>query len=255
MDVVLAETSLTYKITGGVIDLFFFLGPKPLQLIQQCTDLIGKPFLPPRWSLGYHQCRDGYRTANYSLQVAMNYTDNALPLDVMWSDIDWMEDYLAFTFAGQYDGNRYSITDVIRLTQWLHKRQMKRVYIVDSSIPALLTDYGNVTYYPYELTGFRAYVLHPAGDLPIFNVQWPPVPVAWLDWTNPAVDQWLQDNIALWSTDVGLPDGIWLDMNEPSAFCEGTDHSELHQTIRQSDSLHATRQIAADDECARRTHR
>ena len=84
MDVVLADTSITYKVTGGIIDLFFFLGPAPLQLIQQYTDVIGKPFMPPLWSIGYHQCRDGYPTANYTLQVAKNYTLNRLPLDIMW---------------------------------------------------------------------------------------------------------------------------------------------------------------------------
>ena len=114
-----------------------------------------------------------------------------------------MEHYLAFTSAGQYDRNRYSISDVIRLTQWLHERKMNAFTLVDLSIPAFLTDYGKVTYYPYtSLLASGTYVVHIAGDIPLFNVQWPPVPVVW------TVDQWLQDNIARWLIDVGLPDGI-----------------------------------------------
>ena len=73
---------------SDVIDLIVFFGLKPLDLIQQYTDVAGKPLMPSLWSIGYHQCHDGYRTANYSLQVAMNYTLNALPLDIMWSDIN-----------------------------------------------------------------------------------------------------------------------------------------------------------------------
>ena len=133
-----------------------------------------------------------------------------------------MENYFAFTFAGVHDGNRYNVTDVTTLNQWLDQRHMHHVYIVDPNIPAVLIDYDNVDYYPYtSLLKSGAYVVHPAGDLPLFNRQWPPVVVAWPDWTNPAADNWLTDNIARWGSQVGVPSGAWLDMNEPSAFCAG----------------------------------
>ena len=133
-----------------------------------------------------------------------------------------METYFAFTFAGAKDGNRYNITDVAALNQYLDEHHQHHVYIVDPNIPAVLKDYDNVEYYPYtSLLASGAYVVHPAGDLPLFNRQWPPVVVAWPDWTNPAVDNWLADNIARWGSQVGLPSGAWLDMNEPSTFCPG----------------------------------
>ena len=129
-----------------------------------------------------------------------------------------MEDFVAFTF----DSNRYSTPDVSALITWLHDRHMKHVFIVDCTVPAILSENGQTEYHPYvSLLNSSAYVVHPAGDLPLFNIQWPPVPVAWPDWTNPAIDHWLQENIELWSQGIGIPDGIWLDMNEPSAFCEG----------------------------------
>src|SRR5271167_875807 len=44
---------LTYRTIGGQLDLFFFPGPSPEEVIQQYQQLIGKPFLPAYWALGY----------------------------------------------------------------------------------------------------------------------------------------------------------------------------------------------------------
>ena len=50
--------ALTFRTIGGLLDLYFFLGPEPMSVVEQYTDIIGKPFLVPFWSLGYHQvCR------------------------------------------------------------------------------------------------------------------------------------------------------------------------------------------------------
>jgi alpha-glucosidase (family GH31 glycosyl hydrolase) len=38
---------------------------------------------------------------------------------------------------------------------------------------------------------------------------------------NPAAGQWLQEQLAAWHASVPF-DGLWLDMNEPASFCEGT---------------------------------
>ena len=87
--------ALQYKIVGGVLDFFVFLGPTPANVIAQYTELVGYPRLPPLWSLGFHQCRWGYKTVNFTRLVVENYTSNQLPVRVgfcrpcilLWSHI------------------------------------------------------------------------------------------------------------------------------------------------------------------------
>ncbi len=52
MDVVPAADRLTYRAVGGVLDLFFLLGPTPLDVMDQLTRLVGRPALPAYWALG-----------------------------------------------------------------------------------------------------------------------------------------------------------------------------------------------------------
>lgn len=57
MEVVITGDTLSWRMTGGVIDLYVLMGPSPAQVLEQLTGIIGRPALPPLWSLGFHQCK------------------------------------------------------------------------------------------------------------------------------------------------------------------------------------------------------
>ena len=63
--------AITFRTIGGVLDMYVFLGPKPDDVIQQYTAVIGRPLIPPYWSLGFHLCRYGYNSAT-NLKTVIN---------------------------------------------------------------------------------------------------------------------------------------------------------------------------------------
>lgn len=52
MDVVLQPTSASFRVIGGVLDLYVLAGPTPLAVLEQLTAIIGRPMMVPAWSLG-----------------------------------------------------------------------------------------------------------------------------------------------------------------------------------------------------------
>ena len=77
------QAMLNYRTIGGILDVFFFAGPRPEDVIRQYQEVIGKPYMPPYWGLGFQLCRYGYDTLN-NMRAATLRTINAnIPLDVM----------------------------------------------------------------------------------------------------------------------------------------------------------------------------
>ena len=53
MDVVLTNDTMRFSMIGGVLDMYFLMGPTPFDVTDQLTQIVGRPALPPYWSLGF----------------------------------------------------------------------------------------------------------------------------------------------------------------------------------------------------------
>ena len=73
---------------GGPIDLFFFAGPSPLDVVEQYTKVIGRPPMFDYRVLGFHQSRYGYRNISMIENIVDEYDKAGIPLDTIWFDIE-----------------------------------------------------------------------------------------------------------------------------------------------------------------------
>eukprot|EP00106_Octopus_bimaculoides_P008930 XP_014776372.1 PREDICTED: lysosomal alpha-glucosidase-like [Octopus bimaculoides] len=143
MDVILHPIpALTWRTIGGVLDMYVFLGPKPNDVIQQYTEVIGRPFMPPYWSLGFHLCRYGYPTAKRTLEVMNRVRKAGIPQDIQWNDIDYMYKKRDFSFDLQNFGNQSALVEEI------HSRGMKYIILID---PGIYAGISEKPYIPFKL--------------------------------------------------------------------------------------------------------
>ncbi len=94
---------------------------------EELTKIIGKPALVPEWVLGWHQCKYGWKSSDAAVEVYKNYETNKFPLDVMWADIDYMDEYKDFTIGESW-------RDMDGLIAQLHKDSRYFVPIIDAGI-------------------------------------------------------------------------------------------------------------------------
>ncbi|WP_102029228.1 glycoside hydrolase family 31 protein [Salirhabdus sp. Marseille-P4669] len=218
----------SFEAEGGQLDYYVMAGPEPKQVLEQYTYLTGRMPLPPKWSLGYHQSRYSYETEAEVREIAQNFIDRDIPLDVLYLDIHYMNGYRVFTF----DEERFP--DPKKLIQDLKQMGIRIVPIVDPGVKK------DPEYYVYQeginQDQFCKYI---EGNIYHGEV-WPGIS-AFPDFTDEKARKWWGDKHQFY-TDLGI-EGIWNDMNEPAVFNETktmdvevmhrndgepTTHRELH---------------------------
>ncbi|KAG0344478.1 hypothetical protein BG004_004450 [Podila humilis] len=211
MDVVISPSKLTYKVIGGVFDFTVFLGPSPANVIDQYTELIGRPQMPPAWAMGFHQCRYGYKNIDEVETVAQTYKKEDLPLDGVWIDIDYMDQYRDFTF----DELRFPEPRVKNLANNLAANNQSMVLIVDPGIPIV------PGYEPYD-SGMTldVFVKNQAGK-PIEGRVWPGQTYFPDFFNTNETWSWWESHLKETRDKIGTNVFPWIDMNEPSNFCNG----------------------------------
>ncbi|KAK9835041.1 hypothetical protein WJX81_006384 [Elliptochloris bilobata] len=222
MDVVVARDRASFRAVGGVLDLFVLLGPTPADVTAQLAAVVGRPALPPFWSLGFHQSKWGYSSVEELQEVSVNYSAAGLPLEVLWSDIDYMDQFRDFTL----NPTAFAAPKMQALVRWLHARGQKWVPIVD---PGIKIDPG---YPAYDLgLAAKVFVTDAHSGEPYVGQVWPGA-VHYPDFLSPAAAAYWEAELRAFF-ELAHYDGLWIDMNEPSNFasdmCRAAGFTELER--------------------------
>lgn len=220
--------------SGGMLREYVVGGPLP-RLLERYSALTGRPPMPPRWALGFHQCKWGYKDEADVREVVEGFAAEGVPLSVVHLDIDYMDGYRVFTV------DPLSFPDLGSLVDEVAGRGTRVVTIVD---PAVKVDPSYDVFSEGRHDG--RFLVGDDGE-PLIGVVWPG-PAAFPDFTDPATRRW-------WSgwyrrlLDAGVA-GVWHDMNEPTSITlwgdrtvpvgtrhcaegRGGDHRECHNPYGQ----------------------
>uniref|UniRef100_A0A2C9K195 P-type domain-containing protein n=1 Tax=Biomphalaria glabrata TaxID=6526 RepID=A0A2C9K195_BIOGL len=203
--------ALTYRFLGGILDFFIVLGPQPINIATQFAEILGQTYFPPFWSLGFHLCKWGYTSDSELREVIERNRNASLPYDIQWTDIDYMDARKDWT----YDKNKFAgLPDIVKD---LHNNQQRYILMAD---PAISSDQPPGSYPPFDDgKQLDVFVKNASGDILIGSV-WPGK-TAFPDFFHPnALQYWFkQANDFHGVLDY---DGLWIDMNEPSSFVDGS---------------------------------
>ncbi len=186
---------------GDSLIAYFFFGPTPAKVLSQYTELTGRMPLPPRWSIGHHQCRWSYLSEEQVRQTATRIRERNHPCDSIWLDIDYTDEYRNFTW------NPSTFPDPERMAGELHSQGFRLVTIID---PGTKIDEHYSVYQEGIEQGY--FCRYQNGDLFLGNV-WPG-PCVFPDYSQSKVRTWWGDLYQI-LLNQGV-DAIWNDMNEPA---------------------------------------
>ena len=204
---------------GGELNYYFFYGPSIKKILGRYADLTGHMPLPPMWALGNQQSRWSYYPDTMVEEVAREYRQRDLPLDVIHLDIDYMRGYRVFTFDSQRFPNPKALSDK------LAGQGIKLITIVDPGVKHEPRGGGtDPRYFVFEQGLERNYFQHRSNGQLFVPRVWPGESV-FVDYTLPEARRWWGDLHRVY-TDNGIA-GIWNDMNEPSDFVDQTGKNQL----------------------------
>jgi alpha-glucosidase (family GH31 glycosyl hydrolase) len=226
LDVMLGPDRVQFRATAGVLDLIVMDsrvpipdaeaveapggGPMPSMasesLLATYHAIIGRPMLQPLWALGWHSCRWGIPDVAGLHEVVAGYDKARIPLDVVWSDIDYMDRFRMFTT----DPVNYPAAELSKFTDALHADGRRYVVIVD---PGVRIVNESDPYRPYHRGIAENVFSKPIGKV------WPGL-VHFPDWFAPNTARYWSEELALFANSIGL-DGLWIDMNEVASFQPG----------------------------------
>lgn len=187
----------------GKIQYYFIPGNDLKDVVHKYSGLTGTMELPPKWTLGYQQCRYSYGSKKEVLELARSLRRKEIPCDTIYLDIHYMDNFKVMTF----DENNFN--NPSEMLNRLHENGYKIVTILDPGVKV------EKSYGVYE-RGIEGDYFIKNTDGTLFTGEVWPGKSAFPDFSNAEARQWWKKELNNFMS-LGI-DGIWNDMNEPAVF-------------------------------------
>lgn len=220
--VTFAPDGIEYAFEDDFLRVLLIEADAPELVLRTLSALCGRIERPPRWALGYHQCRWGYGSAAEIEGIAREFRKRDIPCDGLWLDIDHMDRHRAFT----WDPEQFA--EPAALIEDLHADGFHAVAIVDPGV-AIAPDNPLLEGAPF------GHFVQDVRGLQAKGRVWPGT-CLFPDFTSQDVRAWWAEHARRFVVASRL-DGLWCDMNEPALF--RAPRKTLPDDARHAAGLHA----------------
>ena len=199
------------------LNLYVFEGENAYDIVKQFRKAIGRSYIPPKFAFGFGQSRWGYETKEDFCKVADGYRDNHIPLDMIYMDIDYMQDFKDFTL------NEENFKDFPGFVQEMKDKNIRLIPIIDAGVKV------EDGYSIYEEGVEKQYFCKREDGSDFVAAVWPG-DTHFPDVLNADARKWFGDQYRF-LTEQGI-EGFWNDMNEPAIFYSKEGLAEAKEVAR-----------------------
>ncbi|WP_460545064.1 glycoside hydrolase family 31 protein, partial [Echinicola sediminis] len=208
-----SDNYFSFETPGGEMLYYFIHGKDYKDILSTYTKLTGNPIMPPKWAFGFSQSRGLYTKEKQALEIANEFREREIPIDIIYQDIGWTEHLQDFEWRkGNYE-NPVAMLDSLKTNGF--KMIVSQDPVISQANEKQWQEANKLGYLVTDERTGKAY------DMP-----WPwGGNAAVVDFTKPEVADWwgryqqkpLDDGVS----------GFWTDMGEP-AWSNEEDTDRLH---------------------------
>ncbi|MBQ7457880.1 MAG: glycoside hydrolase family 31 protein [Bacteroidales bacterium] len=197
-----ARKSYTFSAEGGDMIYYIITGEDYKDILGKYILLTGKPVMPPKWALGFSQCRGLYTNEALALEVAQRFRELRIPCDVIYQDIGWTQ------YLQDFQWRQGNYQDPVGM---LARLKEMGYHVIVSQDP-VISQRNERQWADASARGILATDSRTGGP---YDMPWP-----WggncgvVDFTNPDAAAWWGDYQQK-AIDDGVS-GFWTDMGEPA---------------------------------------
>lgn len=195
-----------FRAEDGDLDMWFLIGPAIVDVVKQFTRLTGGVAFGPKWSLGYSGSTMHYTDAPNAQERLGEFVDLCQQHNIPCDSFQLSSGYSSIG-AKRYvfTWNRDKVPSPETMVKRFHDAGMR---VIANIKPCLLTDHPAYD----EAADKGLFVADSDTGTPEISPFWD-ADGSHLDFTNPATQQWWQDNLQKQLLELGV-DSSWNDNNE-----------------------------------------